>query len=292
MAVLENRTGHKGATTAPDLKALALKANTIRQHIIRMLAKAGSGHPGGSLSATDIGVALYFHVMNYDPKQPKWPDRDRLVLSKGHATAFLYSTLAEAGFFPTEDLATYRELESYLEGHPDMRKIPGVEASTGSLGQGLSMGIGMALAARLDKKTYRTYVILSDGENDEGQTWEAAMFAAHFKMDNLTALLDYNKFQLDGSIAATMGLEPLADKWRAFGWKVFEADGHSIGAIIDAVQAAHAIKGQPSIIICHTIKGKGVSFMENNNSFHGVAPTPEEAKRALEELAAQRKEIA
>ena len=287
MAVIEKGSARKGQSV--DLKSLALTANTIRQSIVRMTHKAKSGHPGGSLSATDIGVALYFNLMTYDPQKPDWADRDRMVLSKGHATAFLYSTLAEAGFFPHKDLATYREVTSYLEGHPDMTKIPGVEASTGSLGQGLSIGVGMALARRLDQKSYFTYVIMSDGENDEGQTWEAAMFAAHYKLDHLIAYLDYNKFQLDGSIAATMGLEPLADKWRAFGWAVFEADGHNIKQIIETTEKAQAVKNQPGMIICHTIKGKGVSFMENNNAFHGVAPTDDEANKALEELEHARK---
>ena len=270
-----------------ELTALNMRANEIRKDIIRMLAEAGSGHPGGSLSSTDILTALYFKVMRHDPKNPTWPDRDRLILSKGHASPLLYSALAHAGYFPREQLLTFRKLGSPLQGHPDKRRLPGLEASTGSLGQGLSIGIGMALARRLDKKDYWTYVILSDGETNEGQTWEAASFASHNKVDHFIAILDYNKFQLDGAVSDILHMEPMADKWKAFGWEVLEIDGHDMNAILDALARAKQVRNKPVIIVAHTIKGKGVSFMENNNHFHGVAPTKEEAERALKELEAK-----
>ena len=249
-----------------------------------MLAEAGSGHPGGSLSATDILTVLYFKMMRHEPKKPKWPDRDRVVLSKGHGAPALYAALAHAGYFQKEQLLTLRKLGSPLQGHPDRRRLHGLEASTGSLGQGLSIGIGIALARRLDKKDYWTYVILSDGETNEGQTWEAASFASHNKVDHLIAILDYNKFQLDGAVKEILNMEPMLDKWKAFGWEVFEIDGHDMEAILDAIQKAKRVQAKPAIIVAHTVKGKGVSFMENNNHFHGVAPTKEEAERALKEL--------
>lgn len=270
---------------AYSIDQLQAKAKEIRRDIIKMLGLAGSGHPGGSLSVTDILTALYFHVMKYDPKNPQWADRDRLILSKGHAAPALYAALAHAGYFERELLWTLRQLGSPLQGHPDMRKLPGVEASTGSLGQGLSIGIGIALSGRIDKKNFRTYVVMSDGEMNEGQTWEAAAFASHNKVDNLTMILDYNKFQLDGAVKDILWMEPLAEKWRAFGWDVQEIDGHDIKEIQAALQKAKAVTGKPTAIVADTIKGKGVSFMENNNHYHGVAPTPEETERALKELA-------
>lgn len=266
------------------LEELPSKAKEIRRDIIRMLAEAGSGHPGGSLSAADILTVLYFHLMNHDPANPKWPDRDRLILSKGHGAPVLYAALAHAGYFPAEKLLTLRKLGSPLQGHPDMRRLPGLEASTGSLGQGLSIGIGYALARRLDKKSYFTYVILSDGETNEGQTWEAAAAAAHHKVDHLIAVLDYNKFQLDDSVKKICDMEPMAEKWRSFNWHVEEIDGHNLHQIAAALREAQEVQGKPCMIIAHTVKGKGVSFMENNNHFHGVAPTKEEAERALREL--------
>ena len=266
------------------LEELPSKAREIRRDIIRMLTEAGSGHPGGSLSSADIVTALYFHLMDHDPANPKWPDRDRLILSKGHGAPVLYAALAHAGYFPKELLMTLRQLESPLQGHPDMRRLPGLEASTGSLGQGLSVGIGCALARRLDKKSYDTYVVMSDGETNEGQTWEAAMAAAHHRVDHLIALLDYNKFQLDDAVHKISGMEPMVGKWQNFNWHVQEIDGHNIPQIVAAVREAQEVKEKPCIIIAHTIKGKGVSFMENNNHFHGVAPTKEEAERALKEL--------
>ena len=252
-----------------------------------MLTEAGSGHPGGSLSCTDILTALYFKVLRHDTKNPKWPDRDRVVLSKGHGAPALYAALAHAGYFPIKELISLRKLDSPLQGHPDMRRLPGLEASTGSLGQGLSIGTGIALAGKLDQKNYRTYVILSDGETHEGQTWEAAMFAAHHQMDHLVAILDYNKFQLDDAIKNIIGIEPVVDKWKAFGWHVFEIDGHDMKSILETLERAKQIRGKPVMIVAHTVKGKGVSFMEHNNHYHGIAPTKEEAERALKELEAK-----
>ena len=249
-----------------------------------MLTEAGSGHPGGSLSATDLLTALYFQVMRHDPKNPKWADRDRLVFSKGHGAPALYAALAHRGYFPKEQLMTLRKLDSPLQGHPDMRRVPGLEASTGSLGQGLSIGAGMALAGKLDRKDYRVYVVLSDGETNEGQVWEAASFSAHHQLDHLIAVLDYNKFQLDDAVKSIIDMEPIVDKWRAFGWRVFEINGHEMKTILKTFEEAEKAKGKPVMIVAHTIKGKGVSFMKNNNHYQGVAPTKEEAERALKEL--------
>ncbi len=274
-------------TFKPDLSVpeLGQKARLLRRHVITMIATAGSGHPGGSLSAADIVTALYFKVMRHDPKNPQLPDRDRFVLSKGHAAPILYAALAECGYFPVEELSTLRKLGSRLQGHTDRTLTPGVEMSAGSLGQGLSYGIGIALAGRLDKKSYRTFVLLGDGECDEGQVWEAAMFAPHHRIDNITAIVDHNDLQLDGRTCDIMGLEPLGDKWRAFNWHVLEINGHDIKQIIEALKKAVDTKGKPTVIIAHTVKGKGVSFMENNVDFHGKAPNPQETEQALKELA-------
>lgn len=269
----------------PSIEELKNRAKQIRRDIIEMTYKAASGHPGGSLSATEILTALYFSVMRHDPKNPHWPDRDRLILSKGHATPLLYSCLAESGYFDRSLLSTFRELGSVLQGHPDRRRLGGVEASTGSLGQGLSIACGHALARRLDKKDYFTYVVMSDGETNEGQTWEAAAMAAHHKLDHLVVFLDYNKFQLDDSTAKICDMEPMADKWNAFRWHTQEVDGHDFAQIFKAIETAQKVKDRPCMIICHTVKGKGVSFMENNNHFHGVAPTKDEMEKALKELA-------
>lgn len=267
-----------------EIAQLRHRANEIRKDIIRMLAEAGSGHPGGSLSATDMITALYFKILNHDPKKPRDPDRDRMVLSKGHGVPALYAALAHAGYFPREELMTLRKLDSHLQGHPDMRRTPGLDASTGSLGQGLSIATGMALARKLDQKRYWTYVILSDGETNEGQTWEAASFAGHHKIDHLIAILDYNKFQLDDAVKKIIDMEPVVDKWKSFRWEVFEIDGHNMETIVQTLQRAKQVYEKPVIIVAHTVKGKGVSFMENNNHYHGVAPTKEEAERALKEL--------
>jgi len=259
-------------------------AKKLRRHVITMTATAGSGHPGGSLSAADIITALYFKVLRHSPQNPKWPDRDRFILSKGHAAPILYAALAETGYFPVAELATLRKLNSHLQGHADRKFTPGVEMSSGSLGMGLSFAIGVALAARLDSKAYRTCVLLSDGECEEGQTWEAALSAAHFKLDNLTAIVDYNGIQLSGWIRDIMNLEPFTQKWQAFGWHTIDIDGHDFDQILSSYKEAEKIKGKPIVIVAHTIKGKGVSFMENNVAFHGKAPTREEAERALKEL--------
>lgn len=266
---------------ASDLPAIAKE---IRKEIIRMLGEAGSGHPGGSLSAADLVAALYFHVMNHDPKNPRWEDRDRFILSKGHGCPVLYAALALAGYFPKEQLLTLRKLGSSLQGHPDQRRLPGLEASTGSLGQGLSISNGITLAGKLDGKGYGTYCLLSDGETQEGQTWEAAAFAGHHGLDHLIAILDYNKFQLDGAVKDVIDLEPLVHKWESFRWHVQEIDGHQIPQILEAIEQAKKVKGKPHMIIAHTVKGKGVSFMEHNNYFHGVAPSREEVQAALREL--------
>jgi transketolase len=280
---LSNPKNMKKKTT-PDIISLRKQANEIRKDIIRMLAEAGSGHPGGSLSCVDILTALYFKALNHNPKNPKWEDRDRVVLSKGHGAPALYAALAHAGYFPTEQLMTLRKLDSSLQGHPDMRRLPGLEASTGSLGQGLSIGAGMALARKLDNKNFWTYVILSDGETNEGQIWEAASFAPHHKLDHFIAILDYNKYQLDGPVSEILNMEPVVDKWKAFGWETFEMDGHDIELLVETIERAKKIKGKPVIIVAHTVKGKGVSFMEEDNHYHGVAPTKEEAEKALKEL--------
>lgn len=266
------------------LKELEGRARNLRKHILRMIFNAQSGHPGGSLSAIDVMTALYFNVMNHRPAEPKWEDRDRFVLSKGHAAPALYACLAEAGYFPIDWLCTLRQIGSKLQGHPDMRKTPGVEASTGSEGQGLSMGIGMALAAKLDRKQHRIYVMLGDGELDCGQIWEAAMSASFFKVDNLVAIVDRNKLQLDGPTEQIMSIEPLPDKWKAFGWHVIEINGHDFKEILKAFEEAKGIKGKPTVIIAHTVKGKGVSFMEGAVGFHGKAPNKEQYDQAMREL--------
>jgi transketolase len=268
-----------------SLPELEKMARHLRRHVITMIATAGSGHPGGSLSAADIITALYFKAMLHKPENPQWPDRDRFVLSKGHAAPILYAVLAECGYFPVKELSTLRQLDSRLQGHTDRTLTPGVEMSAGSLGQGLSYGIGIALAGRLDNKGYRVYVLLGDGECEEGQVWEAAMFAPHHRMDNITAIIDHNDLQLDGRVCDIMGLEPLPDKWRAFNWHVLEIDGHNIKDILQALKKAREIKGKPTVIIAHTVKGKGVSFMEGNVDFHGKAPSPQETEQALKELA-------
>ena len=272
-----------------DPAELAAITKRMRREVIEMITAAKSGHPGGSLSAAEIVVTLYFDVMQHDPANPKWKDRDRFVLSKGHGCPILYAVMAECGYCPKDQLNTLRKLGSIYQGHPDVRFLPALEASTGSLGEGLSLGIGIALAARLDQSPSRTYVLLGDGEIQEGQIWEAAMFAPFHKLDNIVAIVDYNGIQLDGFVKDILDLEPLAEKWRSFGWHTIELKGEGDGNNIPALQRAFAeaatVKGKPTAVIAHTIKGKGVSFMENNPKFHGTAPTPEEAARALQELA-------
>lgn len=264
---------------------LAEISKRIRRSILEMLTSAKSGHPGGSLSAVETVVTLYFDVMRHDPANPKWADRDRFILSKGHACPVLYAVMAECGYTPKDQLATLRKLGSIYQGHPDVRFIPALEASTGSLGQGLSLALGMGLAAKLDGKDFRTYCMFGDGEIQEGQVWESAMFGAYHKLDNVVCIVDYNKIQLDGFVKDIMDLEPLGDKWRAFGWHVVQVDGHSIPEVQKAFAEAATTKGKPTVIIADTIKGKGVSFMENNPKYHGVAPTADELTKALQELA-------
>ncbi|MEO8131437.1 MAG: transketolase [Bryobacteraceae bacterium] len=256
----------------------------IRRDIITMITAAKSGHPGGSLSAVEIVTTLFFDVMNHDPANPKWPDRDRFILSKGHACPVLYSALAELGYTPKDQLNTLRKLGSIYQGHPDVRFIPALEASTGSLGEGLSLGIGMALAAKLNGSPSRTFVVLGDGEVQEGRIWEAAMLAPFHKVDNLVCIVDYNKIQLDGFVKDILDLSPLAEKWRAFGWHAIELDGHNIAALQSAFAEAAEVKGKPTVLVANTIKGKGVSFMENNPKYHGVAPTEKEMELALQEI--------
>jgi transketolase len=267
-----------------SLKDLKKRAAVIRKHIIDEVYNAASGHPGGSLSCADILTVLYFEEMNIDPQRPSWEDRDRFVLSKGHCAPALYATLAERGFFPVEDLVKFRSADSYLEGHPSMRYVPGVDMSTGSLGQGISAATGMALAGKLDGKDYRVYAVLGDGEIQEGQVWEACMAAAHYKLDNLTAFLDHNGLQIDGNIADVMSPEPVTEKFKAFGWNVIHIDGHDIPQIIDALKKAKEVKGKPTMIIADTVKGKGVSFMENQAGWHGSAPNKEQRDQAIAEL--------
>lgn len=267
-----------------DVLELKKVAANIRKGIITAVASAASGHPGGSLSIADIMAYLYFEKMKIDPKNPKNPDRDRFVLSKGHCSPALYSTLALRGFFPVEDLTGFRQADSYLEGHPNMDKVPGVDMSTGSLGQGISAAVGMALAGKLDKKDYRVFAVLGDGELEEGEVWEAAMSAAHYKLDNLTAFVDYNGLQIDGKITEVMNPEPIADKFIAFGWEVVSIDAHDFDQIEKAVSHAETFKGKPTMIVAHSVKGKGVSYMENQAAWHGSAPKKEQAEQAINEL--------
>ncbi|MFH1984435.1 MAG: transketolase [Pseudomonadota bacterium] len=267
--------------TIDELKQMAA---TIRCDIIDMICTAGAGHPGGSLSATDIVTALYFRLMNIDPANPRWPERDRFILSKGHACPVWYATLAERGFFDKSHLGTLRRLGSILQGHPDMNKVPGIDMTAGSLGQGLSVGVGMALAGRLQKKDYHVWVVIGDGESQEGSVWEAAMSASAWKLDNLTAIMDRNNLQNDWYVDELMPIEPVADKWRAFGWHVTEIDGHDMAAVVDALEGAKTRKGIPTFVLAHTIKGKGVSYMENVCEWHGKAPGREQADQALAEI--------
>lgn len=264
---------------------LASICREMRRQVITMIAAAKSGHPGGSLSAVEILVTLYFDVMRHDPANPKWKDRDRFILSKGHGCPILYAVMAECGYCPKDQLNTLRKMGSIYQGHPDVRFLPSLEASTGSLGQGLSLAIGMGLAAKLDKSPSRAYVVLGDGEVQEGQIWESAMFASFNKVDNVVAIVDYNGIQLDGFVRDILDLEPFSDKWRSFGWHAINVDGHNIAALQSAFAEAASTTGKPTVLIAHTVKGKGISFMENNPKYHGVAPTAEEEAKALAELA-------
>ena len=267
---------------AMDVGDLTRVAARLRCDVIEMIRQAGEGHPGGSLSAADIVTALYFRVMRLDPARPNWPDRDRFILSKGHACPIWYAALASRGFFSRDHLSTLRQLDSLLQGHPDMRKTPGLDMTAGSLGHGLSAGLGMALAGRLHRRDYRVWVMIGDGESQEGSIWEAAMSAAAFKVDNLTAILDCNRIQNDDFIQSILPMEPPAEKWRVFGWHVIEIDGHSMPQVVAALEASRCITGQPVMIVANTVKGKGVSFMEDDPAWHGRAPSAEQARQALD----------
>lgn len=267
----------------PDAKKLEAIAREIRLEILKMLTCAGSGHTGGSLSMVELLVGLYFYKFRCNPEKPLCETRDIFILSKGHACPALYAVLAHMNFFDRKELCTLRQLGTRLQGHPQ-RGLPGIEISSGSLGQGLSIANGYALGARLDKNNKRVYCMMGDGELDEGQIWEAVLTAAHYKLDNVCGIVDYNKFQIDGRIEEVKGLEPLKDKWQAFGWEVLEIDGHNIAEVTDAYDRTEAVKGKPAVIIAHTVKGKGVSFFENQNKYHGMAPTKEELDKAIKEL--------
>jgi transketolase len=256
----------------------------MRADILKMTQAAGSGHPGGSLSAVELMAVLYFNVLNHRPQEPHWPMRDRFILSKGHACPVVYSAMARSGYFPIEELLTLRKLGSRLQGHPNMKALPGLETSSGSLGQGLSVSNGLALAAKIDKKDYHVYCLMGDGELQEGQVWEAAMTAAHYKLDNVCAIVDYNNLQIDGRVEDVMGVAPLKEKWLSFNWHVIEIDGHNLVEVEKAYAEAKEIKGKPSLILAKTIKGKGVSFMEDVAGWHGKAPNQEELEKALQEI--------
>ncbi|RMF25590.1 MAG: transketolase [Deltaproteobacteria bacterium] len=272
-----------------SIEELQAIASDLREDILEMIAEAGSGHPGGSLSSVEIVTALYFAVMNYRPGQPNWSDRDRFVLSKGHGVPTVYAALARAGCIEREELGGLRKLGSRLQGHPDHVRLPYIEAATGSLGQGLSVAVGIALGERLDPDhSYRTYCLLGDGEIQAGQVWEAAMSAGKYRLGKLTAVVDYNGVQLDGPVKTIMDLEPLVDKWTAFGWHVLEADGHDLRAVLSAFETAAAETARPTVLIAHTVKGKGVSFMEGTHAWHGKAPGKEELERALAEIRTSR----
>ena len=276
---------------AKNIHELDIIAVKIRKHIIEMLYRAKSGHPGGSLSAVDAIVALYFAHMNHNPKKPDDPNRDRFILSKGHAAPALYAVLAECGYFSVDELKGLREINQKLQGHPVRGYIPGIEASTGSLGHGLSFAIGVALAGKLDKKNYNIYVMMGDGETEEGQVWEAAAVAPHYKLDNITAMIDRNFLQIDGNTEDVFKLESVYDRWASFGWYVQDIDGHDMSQILKALENADSHKNQPSLIILNTIKGKGVSFMENNVDFHGVPPNEMERNLAIKELNLAQKKL-
>jgi transketolase len=269
--------------TAQEVARLREIARNTRRLILEALAEAGSGHPGGSLSAVELLVTLYFHVMRHDPKNPMWEDRDRFFLSKGHAAPLLYSILAQAGYFPTEELMTLRKTGSRLQGHPSMG-VPGVEAPAGSEGIGLSLAVGTSLVAKMDGRPYRTYVLMGDGEQQEGQVWEAAMAASKFRLDNLTAMIDRNGIQQDGLTEQIMPLEPLAAKWRAFNWNVIEVDGYDFPQIMDGFELATSTRNRPTLIIAHTVKGKGISFMEWSPHYHGTPPAKDRLSAVLSEL--------
>jgi transketolase len=270
--------------SAQVISELKAQARQIRYDILTMTHAAHSGHPGGSLSAADFVTALYFHFLRVDPARPNWEERDRFILSKGHACPVWYASLARRGFFPADALLTLRQINGILQGHPDMTKTPGIDMTTGSLGQGLSAAVGMALGLQSDHPSARVYVVLGDGELDEGQVWEAALAAAKYHLDNLIAIVDYNNLQLDGTCDQVMPIEPLRTKWQAFNWQVLEMDGHDMAQIVETIERALAVRGKPTVIIAHTVKGKGVSFMENECDWHGRAPDDQQYEQALREL--------
>ena len=272
----------------PDLQALKKQAVEFRQTVLRMIAKAGSGHPGGSLSMVELLIGLYWHALRHDPKNPSWPERDLFLLSKGHGCPALYTALALRGYFPKDELMTLRRYPTRLQGHPEKGSPPGVEMAAGSLGQGLSMANGFALSDRLDSRRRRIFCLMGDGEIQEGQVWEAAMTAHHHKLDAVCAIVDANQLQQNGPVKDIQDIEPLPEKWKAFGWHTIEIDGHDIAQVIKAYDESATIKGQPQVIVARTVKGKGVSFMELQTGWHGVAPKPEELEKALKELEAAR----
>lgn len=275
-----------------NIKQLRLKANEIRQDVVRMLQAAKSGHPAGAIGLADIYAALFFNVLYHDPRNPEWPERDRLVLSNGHVCPVLYAALANTGYFPKEELLTLRKLGSRLQGHPHRGSLPGIENSSGPLGQGLSIAVGMAIVAKRERRKWRTYCMMSDGELDEGQCWEAAMLAGKHRLGNLTAVIDRNNIQIDGYTEEVMPLEPLAEKFRSFGWNVISVDGHNIKKFIDACEESKAVYEKPTVIIAHTVPGKAISFMEFLTEWHGKSPGDEQAKKAIEELEKERQTIA
>ena len=271
----------------PDVPAMRRTASQLRQTILRMIAKAGSGHPGGSLSMVELLVGLYWHALRHDPKRPDWPDRDLFFLSKGHGCPALYAVLAAQGYFPAEELMTLRRYPTRLQGHPERGSVPGVEIAAGSLGQGLSMANGVAMADRLDGRRRRIFCLMGDGEIQEGQVWEAAMTAHHHHLDSVCAIIDANQLQQNGPVTGIKDIEPLPEKWRAFGWHTVEIDGHDLPQVLKAYDETGSVRGKPQVIVARTVKGKGVSFMELNPAWHGVAPKPDELERALKEVQAQ-----
>ena len=273
------------------IKELKLIANTIRQDVIKMLFEAKSGHSAGSVGLADIFTALYFNILYHDPQKPDWQDRDRMILSNGHVCPVLYATMANAEYFPKEELTTLRKMGSRLQGHPHRGTLPGIENSSGPLGQGLSQAVGMALVSKRERKRWRVYCVLSDGEHNEGQTWEAALLAAKYKLGNLTAIIDRNNIQIDGNTEDILPLEPFAEKYKAFGWHVIEVDGHNIKKVIDACEESKAVFERPTVIIAHTVPGKGIPFMEYLSEWHGKTPTKEQADEAIADLEAERKLI-
>jgi transketolase len=284
LAAPDAASGHAKGRLQWPVERLQHKALEIRRDIITLLIKAQSGHTGGPLSCVDFGTALFFHELDVDPADPQWPDRDFWHFSIGHVTPVIYSLMAERGYFPLRDLMQFRTFEGHAQGHPSRHDTPGIEVSAGSLGQGLSVCNGVAMASRIDHHPRRVYCVMGDGEQQEGQIWEAAMFAGHYRLDNLCAFIDYNRKQIDGDVEDVMGVKPLGDKWRAFNWNVIEVNGHALPEILDALAAARAFKGKPTVILAHTIMGKGVSFMEDDHRWHGKPPKPDEGEKALQEL--------